>query len=197
MYNFGKDNVNEGGNNVTIFNNGEAGKVNNVTIEVKKKGVDYQDEGKNKPDYQLIFTDEAGASTNEGIYYLNPQTHNAQFGTFDKAVEKQWNKMATIVSAAGGDPEIQASNPTEMLDKMALLIKNNVAGKSFNVFANYGTKQSPKKYVQIRSWVPFIETSGTEEANSKLKASNLDQMERLVQDNTNSTTTSGTMPGWV
>ena len=201
MYQFGKENVSEG-NGVAIFNNGDAGKVLGVTVEVKKKGADYQDEGKNKPDYQVVYTDSTGASTNEGFYYLNPTTHNAQFGTFEKAVEKQWNKLASIITSAGGDPTIQANTPNEMLDKMASLVKAAVPGKSFNVLTNYGTKQSPKKYLQVRSWVPFIEAADTSEAESKLKLGNLDQDVRL--DPTGGTTggntggnTGGTMPGWV
>lgn len=199
MFQFGKENVSES-NGVAIFNNGEAGRVENVTIEVKKKGVDYQDEGKNKPDYQFVVTDSAGASTNEGYYYLDPTKHNATYGTFEKAVEKQWNKLASIITAAGGDPTIQASSPVEILDKMALLVKSSVQGKTFNVFANYGTKQSPKKYIQLRSWVPFIEPANTLESESKLTAGNLDQIERLVQDNGSNggaTSAGGTMPGWV
>ena len=178
-FNFGKENVKEQGG-VAIFNNGEAGRVTNVTIEVKKKGVDYQDEGKNKPDYQLTFTDAIGASTNEGFYYLNEKTHNSLYGTFDKAVEKQWNKLASIIIAADGDPTLNApKNAIEVLDQVAIIAKNTIVGKSFNVFANYGTKQNPKKYLQIRSWVPFVESIHVSEETTKLKASNLDQIERI------------------
>ena len=196
-FNFGKEQVKEQGG-VTIFNNGDAGRVVGVTVEVKKKGVDYQDEGKNKPDYQTVYTDASGASTNEGFYYLNEKTHNSQYGDFNKAVEKQWNKFATVINAAGGDPTIQAATSTEMLDKMAMLTKTAVTGKSFNVFTNYGTKQNPKKYLQVRSWVPFIESSDISEADSKLKASNLDQIERIELPNAGSTSAQAPAgEGWV
>jgi len=194
MFTFGKENVKEG-NGVLIFNDGVAGRVENVTVSIAKKGVDYQDEGKNKPDYQITYTDSKGASTNDGVYYLNEKTHNAQYGPFEKAVEKQWNKFASIIVAADGDPTVQAASPQEMVDKMAMLLKNAVLGKSFNVFANYGTKSNPKKYLQVRSWTPFIEKASEE--NSKLTASNLDQIER-IDSNVNSTTSSDpALTGWV
>lgn len=178
-FNFGKQNVKEQGG-VAIFNNGEAGRVEGVTIEVKKKGVDYQDEGKNKPDYQITYTDSAGASTNEGFYYLNPKTHNDKYGTFDKAVEKQWNKLANIILAADEDPTLNApADAKAVLDQVAMLTKKAVVNKTFNVFSNYGTKQNPKKFLQVRSWVPFIESADTTESDSRLKAGGLDQIVRI------------------
>lgn len=197
MFNFNKDNVKEG-SGVAIFNEGNAGRVENVSIAVTKKGVDYNDEnGKNNPDYKVVYTDPTGASTSEGFYYLNEATFNAQFGTFEKAVEKQWNKFATIVTAAGGDPTIQAANPVEILDKMAMLTRNAVPGKSFNVFTNYGTTQNPKKYLQIRSWTPFIESADTPESESKLKAGKLDQMERMDTPSEGGGSGAAPMAGWV
>lgn len=198
-FNFGKNDVKEQGG-IAIFNNGKGGRVENVTLEIKKKGVDYQDEGKNKPDYQVVYTDASGASTNEGFYYLDPAKHNAQFTTFDKAVEKQWNKFASIITAAGGDPTIEAKDAKEMLDKMAILTKKAIEGASFNVFVNYGTKSNPKKYLQIRSWVPFIEAASVTEANTKLKAGNLDQIERIELPTSEGASAGGNSPavdGWV
>lgn len=199
MFTFGKEDVKEG-NGVQIFNDGVAGRVEGVTVSINKKGVDYQDEGKNKPDYQIVYTDSKGASTNDGVYILNEKTHNAQFSTFEKAVEKQWNKFAAVIVAAGGDPTIQASTPQEMADKMAMILKNAVVGKTFNVFTNYGTKQSPKKYLQVRSWTPFIESADTPEGETKLKAGNMDQIERIDlgagMSNTGGASTPATS-GWV
>lgn len=198
-FNFGKEQVKEQGG-VQIFNNGEAGKVLGVTLDVKKKGVDYQDEGKNKPDYQVTYTDASGASTNEGFYYLNEKTHNSQYGDFNKAVEKQWNKFATIILAANEDPTLNnATSSIDVLDQVAILTKKAIVGKTFNVFTNYGTKQNPKKYLQVRSWVPFIEIAGTTDADSKLKASNLDQVERIELPGAGSGQTSAapSTDGWV
>lgn len=196
-FNFGKEQVKEQGG-VAIFNNGTAGKVLGVSLDVKKKGVDYQDEGKNKPDYQVTYTDASGATTNEGFYYLNEKTHNAQYGDFNKAVEKQWNKFATIILAAGQDPTLNnATNAKEVLDQVAMLTKKAVVGNSFNIFANYGTKQNPKKYLQVRSWVPFIEIAGTDESVSKLKASNLDQIERIELPTAGVASAAPAVDGWI
>lgn len=199
-FNFSRENVKEQGG-VAIFNGGVAGRVTGVTVTVKKKGVDYQDDGKNKPDYQIVYTDANGQSTNEGFYYLNEKTYDAKYSPFEKAVEKQWNKFANIINAANGDPTI---SPTEdaksVLDQMAVLTKNVVVGKTFNVFTNYGTKQNPKKFLQIRSWVPFIEASDVSESDTKLKASNLDQIERPEVPQDGASSSVGTSPaadGWV
>ncbi len=197
-FNFGKENVKAQGG-IAIFNNGEAGRVLGVTVAVKKKGVDYQDEGKNKPDYQVTYTDASGASTNEGFYYLNEKTHNSTYGTFEKAVEKQWNKLANIVLAANEDPTLNSPKDSkEVLDQIAAITRKAVEGKSFNVFANYGTKQNPKKYLQVRSWVPFIESADTEESSTKLKASNLDQIERIeAPQASEGGSSSPAVDGWV
>ncbi len=178
MFNFSKDNFSEGSNS-TVINGGVAGKVLNVTADIQKKGVDYEDAVGNKPAYQVVYTDENGGKVNEGLFYLVEATHQATYSTFEKAVEKQWNKLAAIIIAAGGDPTIEAKTPAEMLDKMAVLVKNNVKGKTFNILTNYGTKNNPKKYIQVRGWAPFIEDASTSEADSKLKSSNLDQLEKI------------------
>ena len=62
---------------------------------------------------------------------------------------------------------------------------------------NYGTKQNPKKYLQVRSWVPFIEIAGTIDIDSKLKASNLDQIERIELPTAGSTSSAPSTEGWV
>jgi hypothetical protein len=178
MFNFSKDNFSEG-SNVVIFNNGDGGKVNNVTIEIQKKGVDYEDAVGNKPAYQIVYTDADGGKTNDGVFYLVEATFNPQYSTFEEAVQKQWNRLAAIVIAAGGDPSITAKTPVEMVDQMAVLIKNATKGKSFNVLANYGVKSNPKKYIQIRSWSPFIESADTPESESKLKPGKNDQLEKI------------------
>lgn len=196
MFSFGKENVNEGGNGVAIFNNGVAGRVETVSVAVTKKGVDYVDEnGKNNPDYKVVYTDAAGNSTSEGFYYLNEKTHNAQYGTFEKAVEKQWNKFATIVTVSGGDPAVNADSPVAMLDQMALKVRDIVVDKKYNVLTNYGTKSNPKRFLQIRSWAPFIELATVSAEDTKLKLGSLDQEERIEAPQGGSA--APTMSGWV
>ena len=54
------------------------------------------------------------------------------------------------------------------------------SGGTYRVFANYGSTMGVKEYIQVRSWVPFIETMDT--TDSRLKPGNIDAMERLVAD---------------
>ena len=49
-------------------------------------------------------------------------------------------------------------------------------------FANYGTNDYRKKYIQIRSWVPFVESMSVPADATNLKAGDLDGMTRLVED---------------
>jgi len=182
MFDFSNENV--GGNtsgDIVIFNGGVAGKVSNVKITVEKKGIDYPDEeGKKLPDYRVVYEDENGGQTNRGFYYLDEKTHNSQYRTFEEEVKRQWRTLAHIVEEAGGDGGIKTNTPVEMLDTMAKMVKQLVNGKTFNIFANYGHVNNPKKYIQVRSWVPFVEP--TDVADTKLKATNIDQIERLVPD---------------
>ena len=43
-----------------------------------------------------------------------------------------------------------------------------------------------KQYIQVRSWVPFIEPMSVSLDDSRLKPGNIDAMERLVEDSINS-----------
>ena len=54
------------GGGVTVFNNGNTGKVENVKMSVTKKSATDPD---NSPDYKLIFTDVTGGQVNVGFYY--------------------------------------------------------------------------------------------------------------------------------
>ena len=110
---------------------------------------------------------------------MNRETYNSSYGTFDEGVHKQWKKLGHIVEEAGEDPKLKFADEKEMLDKMMKLIKDSTEGKSFRVFANYGHVNSPKRFIQVRSWVPFLELS---ENTPKLKVMNIDQIERLVPD---------------
>ena len=195
MFDFSKEDVNGNNSNISIFNNGEAGVVKNVTINVEKLGVEYENvEGKKLPHYRLVFTDSNGGKTNEGFYYLDKETHNPQYREFDEEVKRQWRKLAHIVEQAGGEPIQSGENAKALLDVMAKQVKEITNGKTFNVFANYGHANNPKKYIQVRTWIPFVELS--DNAESILKKTNIDQIERLVPDSETSTSGGTTSGGW-
>ena len=64
-----------------------------------------------------------------------------------------------------------------------LLIRTGLtAGPKFRVFANYGSTQGIKKYIQPRSWVPFLEPMSVAIADTRLKAGNIDAMARIQED---------------
>lgn len=161
-----------------IFNGGEAGKVKDVSISVQRKGVDY--EGERVPPYKIIFTDSAENTTDQGFYYMEKEGFNSQYGTFEEGVQKQWKKLAHLLEVSGEDFTISNCTPKEMLDQMMSRVNEATSGKKYNVIANYGNTSSPGIYIKVRTWAPYAELAGTEP--SKLKVSNLDQIERLTPD---------------
>jgi hypothetical protein len=170
---------------VVIFNNGEAGKVENVAINVEKKTADMAD---NAPDYKVIFTDNNKAQVNMGIYYPTP---NAQF---DDAKNESLAKLSVgkVLSIArsvlGKDYEFPAVNSTkEAVDICMKLTAQNAASKKVNVFVTYGTMGSPKKYLGIYKNFDFIEEAGASpsrlrQTSNPSKPQYNDLMERVVED---------------
>ena len=165
---------------VAIFNDGKAGIVENVIAsENKKKAEDKQ----GSPEYKLTFTDEAGATCNSSFWYVEQAT---AYATVEELIKKQGTILKHILHAIyGADyqlPNFQSAK--EMLDGCMKLIREGAAaGHKFRMFANYGSTQSVKNYIQPRSWVPFMEAMSVPAAESRLKVSNIDAMARLDKDN--------------
>ena len=165
---------------VAIFNDGKAGIVENVIASVnKKKAEDKQ----GSPEYKLTFTDEAGATCNSSFWYVEQAT---AYATVEELIKKQGTILKHILHAIyGADyqlPNFQSAK--EMLDGCMKLIREGAAaGHKFRMFANYGSTQSVKNYIQPRSWVPFMEAMSVPAAESRLKVSNIDAMARLDKDN--------------
>ena len=141
---------------VAIFNDGKAGIVENVIASVnKKKAEDKQ----GSPEYKLTFTDEAGATCNSSFWYVEQAT---AYATVEELIKKQGTILKHILHAIyGADyqlPNFQSAK--EMLDGCMKLIREGAAaGHKFRMFANYGSTQSVKNYIQPRSWVPFMRKS--------------------------------------
>jgi hypothetical protein len=69
------------------------------------------------------------------------------------------------------------------LDGCMKIVRDGLAnGGKFRVFANYGSTQSVKSYIQPRSWVPFVESMNIAAADTRLKAGNIDAMNRIEKD---------------
>lgn len=165
---------------VAIFNDGVAGIVENVTLSISKKK---PEDKENAPDYKVIFKDAKGAECATSLWYV---TKDTQYSTVDEQVKKQGTLLKHIIHAIyGADFQIpiSAQNPQQLLDQAMKIIRDGVpnAGK-LRMFANYGSTQSIKQYIQPRSWVPFVESMNVDIAATRLKAGNIDAMARIQKD---------------
>lgn len=173
---------------VSIFNGGKAGVVENVAMTIKKKTAEDKEKA---PDYKVTFTDESGAEAATPLWYITEAT---QFASIEQQQVKQGKILKHLIHTVCG-PNTQISpfaNEKEMLDGAMKLVRDGLktAGK-FRVFANYGTTEYRKKYIQPRSWVPFMESMSVPVDESVLKVSDIDGMERLSEDKPTPATTGG------
>ena len=164
----------------TIFNGGVAGLVNDVKMSVYKKT---KEDKENAPDYKVVFTDSNGGECSTSYWYV---TKDTQYSTIDEQVKKQGKSMKHIIHAIyGADHQIafKAENPKELLDHAMKYIKDGLASAGkFRIFATYGTLNATKKYIQPRSWVPFVESMSIDEASTRLRlAPTVDAIERIEE----------------
>lgn len=170
-----------------IFNDGVAGVVENVTLSVTKRK---PEDKENSPEYKLTFTDSKGGACNTSFWYIDKAT---QYQTVEDQVKKQGTVLKHVVHAIyGSDYQLPNFNTAkEMLDGCMKLVREGLAaGLKFRIFANYGSTQSVKNYIQPRSWVPFMEPMTVDIANTRLKPGNIDAMARVEKDNVAPSTTS-------
>ncbi len=167
----------DGGSNVSIFNNGTAGIVNNVKLSLKRKTAEDKE---NAPDYKLIYNDGIG-EVNSAFWYVKEAT---DYATVDEQIQKQGKVLKHLVHAIyGHDFEFpNFPNPTAMLDGVMKLLKEGAGQNMYRVFTNYGSTMGVKQYIQVRSWVPFIEPMSVPLEDTRLKVGNIDAMERLTED---------------
>ena len=189
-----------------IFNNGEAGKVENVSISVEKKDAAAAD---NAPEYKVIFTDDSKASINMGIYY--PTKNEMYDDTKNKSLVKlNVDKVLAIAkSVVGNDYIFTNSTKTdlyemakELIDSLMRVIATNCEGKKVNVFATYGSVAKPKSYLGIYKNFDFIEVFGANPSRLRVtKKGNQydDMMERVLEDapTTNNAEQQPTKQSWI
>ena len=182
------------GGGTAIFNAGLAGKVENVEIEVKRK----EESGPfSYSDYTLVVKDSTGASLN-GLfsYHKNNDLYDK-----DKNIANQGYLLGRIQSIAQAVvpegfvyPDVSDKTCNEIVDILFKIIRDNASGKKVNVFVNYGTKTKPSQYMGLR-FFNFIENPNTQK--SRLTATGLDMMERIVADTPSTvTTTTATSVDW-
>jgi len=167
-----------------IFNNGVAGVVENVTVSIEKK----KPEDKEKaPEYKVNFTDADGGVVNLSFWYVTEAT---KWKTVDEQIKAQAKSMKHLLHAMlGKETSLPSfSTPKEMLDGcMKMVHEASKAGTKFRVYANYGNTENPAQYIQMRSWVPFMQAmSDTEEL---LKKSSIENLIKITPDGATSTGT--------
>lgn len=179
---FNLNDENFGGGGVTVFNNGNTGKVENVKMYVTKKSPEDNDLA---PDYKLVFTDVAGGQINQGFYYHKVNEQDDEKRNKDK---QTW-LISRILSAAkavvGKDfifTEFPENTPMNtIVDYLFKIIRENSEDKMVNVYATYGTVDRPSQYLGAR-YFNFVENIDTPSNMSKLMFSKNDQMEKLKAD---------------
>lgn len=162
-----------------IFNNGVAGRVNNVAISIEKIAkIDMMDKN---PDYRVIFTDDIG-SINLGIYYPNE-------GSTDSQNKILAQKCADLVKSVTGDVFVFPSFDSykALVDGCMKIVAENCDGKLVNVMATYGTVGVPKKFLGIYKNFNFVEAAGSTPTRLKVsrnpnKPEYDDLFDRIVED---------------
>lgn len=177
-FNFTQEDLNKA-EEKQIFNGGKAGRVTNVKVTMEVAGVDYQKSNDNAPDFKVIFTDENGYKTNRACFSIKQDQYPDQFGrTYEQAIKKEWAYLSKLVEHTGGTKVMSFNDDTDLFKKTKAALGTSLV----NVFANYGSTKSPKTFIEVRKWMPAVESADTPEADSKLVASALDQMFEIVPD---------------
>lgn len=164
---------------VSIFNDGKAGLVENIRVTVDKKE---SSDTSNKPDFNLVLTDPAGATLRNGWYYFKPMP-NEDENTIGKKWNREIGRLLHIARAVmGNDFQFPSVNTREeAYDTIFNIIATNAPNQTFNVFVTYGTTNYVNKggYLRLR-YFDFIENGKTEV--SRLRAKPSDLLERIVPD---------------
>lgn len=189
MMNFDLNTMNVNAGGTSIFNNGVPGKVENVSIAVKRR----EESGPlSYADYTLVITDANGSSLNNLFSYFKNNDNYDQA----KNQANQGYLLSRILSIAHAImpkdyvyPDVSGKTCNEIVDILFKLIHDNTEGKKVNVFVTYGTKTKPSQFLGLR-FFNFIESP--ENPKSRLSATGLDMMERLVADAPTNVTGGGT-----
>lgn len=168
-----------------VFNNGIAGKVEDVKVEVSKRRADEPD---NYPAYKVVFTDKNGSQINQGFYeFVMNEMKSAEDNTKASGwlVDRALSIAQAVVPEGFVYPEIaETGNLVEDTNKalgtIFNIVKENENNSLVNIFATYGTKQKPSKYLNLR-YFNFVEKAGTT-GFSRLIEKGDDCMERITED---------------
>ena len=177
--NLNDDSFNQSEGSVVIFNGGKAGVTEQVTVTVDKKTTEDKEMA---PDYKVVFTDKNGGTCNMPLWYVSKAT---QWQSVEQLIKKQGKVLKHLLHCAlGPNAQLPVVNSAQaMLDESMKMLKAALPNLGHvSVFANYGTQEYRKKYIQIRTWVPFVESMNVAAESSVLRPTDIDGMERLVED---------------
>lgn len=160
---------------ISIFNDGKAGIVDNVSYSIEKKK---PGDPMNAPDYKITYTDSKG-SVNTGLYYLDPNSEK-----FKDYLRYQGADLKHMYKEIfGKDKQLPTfSNVKEMLDSVMNELKSVEKTTKVRVAVCYGTVKKPSAYLRVRNFPPFIESMSVPFDKTELTLKREDQTERLVAD---------------
>lgn len=157
-----------------IFNAGNAGKVDHVSMRAEKKT-----STDNSPDWKVFYKDSFGGEINEGYYYLDSKHEN-----FKKQLKYQGAALKHIIHAAFGAETLLPNFATakEMLDQCMLKINSVDERVLFRIGVSYGTTNRPSPYLRVKNYPEFIEPMTVTAEDSRIAFSDAYLMVRPVAD---------------
>jgi len=132
----------------SVFNDGVAGVVENLSARIERKlSTDSDDK---KPMYKLIVADDKG-EVNEGFYYQEPDSK-----AFNKFQAQRLIRLAQGV--LGADVLFPKFNtPAEALDGVMKMVAPALVTKSWRAAICYGTTRRKESYLGFKQFGSFIQ----------------------------------------
>lgn len=151
-------------NEVKIFNNGEAGIVNDCDFAVEAKKLDDKD---NAPDWKVVITDPQGGSVNKGFWVVDGQGE-----TLTKRIKAQGIELKSLITAVFGETKLPTfKSPAEMLNGVMQKLATANGKVKVRAIVNYGSEAYPSNYLRLNRYSPYIENMSVDLENSSLRHS--------------------------
>lgn len=170
-----------------VFNNANAGKVENVKLSVERR-----EPGTNKPHVQLVFQEANGSKVNSGIFINDKDATMSEedYNTYlkNRVVRRIYEAAKAVIPENYVFPP--TNNLTETVDVLIDTINQFAPENPVNVYVTYGTKERPSKWLSPR-FFNFIEKAGTPEAKSKLVPAGGDNIHKFIESTSNEEVMSG------
>lgn len=169
--------LNEKVNNISVFNNGVAGKTINVSVSVEKKQPGDAD---NQPDYKLVVLDESGAEPIKQGFFINDDHTDAKK---TQTVQRIKSIAEAVVPEDFVYPEHNGTY-AGAINALFKVINDNCNNKKVDVFTSYGyidkiAGPKPSRYLGLRMF-DFIQKQNA--SFDRLKPKNTDILERPEAD---------------